>query len=152
MEPTPKRQLPATRSIKKTNRAENLKGRLIRYESLQGIGEWSVKKKFGRLKPGPEDWLVCGRVLGPRGKGLPDLRVSVFDKDLLFDDRLGEAVTDADGQFNILYQTNDFKDLLESKPDLYLKVISEKGKLLFTSEKAIRWQSDRVEYFEIEIR
>ena len=83
---------------------------------------------------------------------MPDLRVIVYDEDLLFDDRLGEAVTDTDGEFYILYHQNDFKDLLESQPDLYIRVTDKKGRVLFTTEKAVRWQSGRVEYFEIEIR
>ena len=83
---------------------------------------------------------------------MPGLRVSVFDKDLLFDDRLGETVTDSDGEFHVLYHQNDFKDLIERQPDLYIKVMNKTGRVLFTTEKAIRWQSDRVEYFEIEMR
>jgi hypothetical protein len=140
------------RSGKKTIKAENIKGRLIKYQSLRGIAGWNAQKEFGRLRPGPEDWLVYGLVLGPGRTGMPNLRVSVFDKDLLFDDRLGEAVTDAHGEFYILYHKNDFKDLFERQPDLYIKVMNKKGKILFTSEKAIRWQSDHVECFEIEIR
>jgi hypothetical protein len=140
------------RSGKKTIKAENLKGRLIKYQSLRGIVGWNVQKEFGRVRPGPEDWLVYGLVLGPDRSGVPNLRVSVFDKDLLFDDRLGEAVTDVDGEFYILYRKSDFKDLFERQPDLYIKVMNRKGKILFTSEKAIRFKSDRVECFEIEIR
>jgi len=80
------------------------------------------------------------------------VNLKFFDKDLLYDDWLGESVTDADGEFYILYHENDFKDLIERQPDLYLKVMNKKGKVLYTSEKAARWQSDRVEYFEIEMR
>jgi len=147
-----KKQRFENRSGKKKLKPEHLKGRLIRYESLPGIVAWSSKQETIRLRPGPDDWLVTGRVVGPGGRGLPDLRISVFDKDLLFDDRLGESVTDANGEFYILYHTNDFEDLFDAQPDLYVKVMNEKGKMLFTSEKAVRWQSDRVEYFEIEIR
>jgi len=147
-----KKQQVENRSGKKNLKPEHLKGRLIRYESLPGIVAWSSKQETSRLRPGPDDWLVIGRVVGPGGRGLPDLRVSVIDKDLLFDDRLGESVTDAKGEFYILYHTNDFEDLFDAQPDLYVKVMNEKGKMLFTSEKAVRWQSDRVEYFEIEIR
>jgi hypothetical protein len=31
-------------------------------------------------------------------------------------------------------------------------VMNRKGKILFASEKSVRWQSNHVEYFEIEIR
>ena len=136
----------------KTIEAEYQKGRLIRYESLPGIEGWKANKKFSRRRLEPEDWLVYGRISRPDGTGMPSLRVSVFDKDLLFDDRLGEAVTDSDGEFHVLYHKNDFKDLIEHQPDVYIKVMNKKGRILFNTEKAVRWQSNRVECFEIEIR
>ena len=128
-----------------------LDGHLMKYESLRGDAAWNANEKFSRIRLGPGDWLVYGRVFRPGGTGIPDLRVSVYDKDLLFDDRLGETVTDSDGDFHVLYHKNDFKDLFENQPDLYIKVINKKGRVLFNTEKAVRWQSNRVEYFEIEI-
>jgi len=50
-----------------------------------GIVGWATKRSFGRIRPDPDDWLVYRRVLRPGGAGMPNLRVSVFDKDLLLD-------------------------------------------------------------------
>lgn len=67
--------------------------------------------------------MVRGRVADKNGQGLAGLTVSVYDKDPLFDDRLGTATTGAQGDFRISYRTEDFQDLIEANPDLYLKVM-----------------------------
>ena len=99
--------------------------------------------------PRREDWYVYGRVSDPDGYGLSNLRVSVYDKDLLFDDRLGEVTTDNRGEFACMFRNKDFKDVFESTPDLYIKVMDKRGKVLYSSESAIRFKSKRVERFEI---
>jgi hypothetical protein len=99
----------------------------------------------------PDAWVVRGRVIDESGKGLAGLTVSVFDKDLIFDDRLGDTKTGADGSFGVTYRTEDFRDLIERKPDIYLKVLDQKGKTLYTSEDSIRYEAGRVEVFEIKI-
>ena len=53
---------------------------------------------------------------------LAGLCVRAFDKDLVKDDFLGEAETDAQGRFDIRFTDADFKDFLETRPDLYLCV------------------------------
>ncbi len=108
--------------------------------------------KFRRIRPRPGEWLVWGKVSGTDGVGIPNLRVNVYDKDLLFDDKLGETITDSDGEFYVRYHESNFKDLFESQPDIYVKVINKKGRILYTSERVVRWRSGRVEYFDIEIR
>ena len=70
-----------------------------------------------------------GRVAEKNGQGLEGLLVSLYDKDLLFDDRLGETLTDASGDFTLVYRTEDFRDLFESKPDIFLKVSDKDGKM-----------------------
>jgi hypothetical protein len=130
---------------------ETLKRRLKESESLHAELKRATRQETKWTVPGPDDWLVYGRVSGPDGLGVSDLRVSVFDKDLIYDDLLGEATTDEDGEFFLVYQQDDFKDLCESEPDIYLKVMDKKGKILYSSHDAIRWQANHVEYFEIRI-
>ena len=100
----------------------------------------------------PRDyWIVRGRVADKSGKGLSGLFVSVYDKDLFFDDRLGQAETDANGNYTLTYRTEDFRDLIERKPDLYLKVIDRQGRSLYVLKGHIWYESGRVETIDIEI-
>ena len=45
------------------------------------------------------------------GRPIAGLRVRAFDKDILFDDKLGVAVTDAKGGFRIDYSQLDFSSI-----------------------------------------
>lgn len=86
------------------------------------------------------------------GLPLQGLRVRAFDKDLLFDDRLGDAVTGADGRFEINYTEAHFRDFNETEPDVYIRVYDPAGeKLLYSTESAIRWNSLVHEQFDVRI-
>jgi hypothetical protein len=61
------------------------------------------------------------------GRPLPGMTVRAYDKDLLFDDFLGEAITDARGSFLIRFSEDDFRDFAELSPDLYLRVHGPTG-------------------------
>lgn len=100
-----------------------------------------------------DTWVVRGRVTDESGKGLglEGLTVSVYDKDLIFHDRLGDPKTDASGNFVVTYHTEDFRDVVECKPDIYLKVLNQKGSMLYSSKKSVRYEAGRVEIFAIEI-
>jgi hypothetical protein len=100
----------------------------------------------------PRDyWVVRGRVTDKAGSSLAGLFVSVYDKDLFFDDRLGQSETDANGNYSLTYRTEDFRDLIERKPDIYIKVIDRQGKTIYTSKGAIRYEAGRDETIDIEI-
>jgi hypothetical protein len=89
------------------------------------------------------------------GKPLAGLQVRAFDKDFLFDDKLGAAVTDANGAYKIFYSSSDFSRLdpdLETVPELYIRVFDAEGKkLLYTTEAAIRKGRFVEERFDIKI-
>jgi len=88
------------------------------------------------------------------GKPLAGLVVKAFDKDLLFDDKLGTATTDASGKFRIDYSSIDFSLLagMETVPELYVRVLDSTGKkVLWTSEKAIRKDPQVEEHYDIKI-
>jgi hypothetical protein len=106
----------------------------------------------GREKQMPVDvWVVKGKVTDESNKGLKGLTVSLYDQDLFFDDALGTTLTNENGNFEIMYRTEAFKLLFEKKPDLYLKILDNKGKKLYTSENKIRPDAGRVEEFIIKI-
>lgn len=88
------------------------------------------------------------------GKPLQGLRVGAFDKDLIFDDKLGVAITDAKGWFRIDYSQLDFSSIFgtETMPELYVTVKDASGKtLLYSSKKAIRKDPQVEERYDIKI-
>ncbi len=97
------------------------------------------------------EWAVRGRVTDEEGKGLGGLTVSLYDKDLIFDDRLGQTETDNNGNYSFNYRTEDFRDLVERKPDIYLKVIDREGRTLYTSKRKIRYEAGRVEIVNAQV-
>lgn len=67
---------------------------------------------------------IHGQVV-ERGSGrlLPHLRVEAWDKDLIFDDLVGSAVTNAQGRFDIDVLPVHYAELcLDRRPDVYFKV------------------------------
>jgi hypothetical protein len=83
--------------------------------------------------------------------GVPGLLVRAWDKDLLFDDLLGTAITNDGGFFEIIYFEEDFRKLFDVKPDVYLSIYAPPGRLLLDSTDAVRFSASKEEYFELEI-
>ncbi|MEK6750440.1 MAG: hypothetical protein AABY83_14770 [Pseudomonadota bacterium] len=84
--------------------------------------------------------------------GLPGLFVKAYDKDLLFDDLLGAATSGADGRFEIVSEMQDFREFFDTKPDIYLKIYDHSGgRLVFSTERGVRWNAGRVETFDVPI-
>jgi len=102
--------------------------------------------------PDPGKWVVKGQVKDASKQGLAGVTVTIYDKELLFDEKLGASVTDEDGHFIVSYRTDDFCDLIEANPDIYLKVMDKDGKTLYSSRKAIQFKARRVEVFDIKIK
>lgn len=86
------------------------------------------------------------------GEPLSGLHVRAYDKDWIFDDKLGETVADASGKFEIAYIEAQYRDLHETQPDIYVRVFAADGKtLLYSSESAVRQEAMVAEHFEIQI-
>ncbi|HKC64492.1 MAG TPA: hypothetical protein VKB86_12695 [Pyrinomonadaceae bacterium] len=121
---------------------------------ITGDVQVCVPPDLSRNEPMPSSdaWIVQGRVTDAQGRGVGGLIVSLYDKDLFFDDRLGETETDAQGNYSLVYYTKDFRDLIERKPDIYLKVLNQKGETLYSSKREIRYESGRVEIINIELK
>jgi len=94
---------------------------------------------------------ITGSVkLAETAAGIPGLYVKAYDKDLLFDDLLGSAVTGPDGRFEIVSEPGDFREFFERKPDIYLRILDRgSGQTLYSSEDRIRWNAGRDERFDI---
>jgi hypothetical protein len=101
---------------------------------------------------GTKRFRIYGQVRGAQSaRGLPGLEIRALDKDLCFDDRLGTAITDKKGQFEIRYDESDFRDFFELKPDIYLQIRAPDGALLYTTEDRVRYEAHDTERFRIEI-
>lgn len=86
------------------------------------------------------------------GSPLPGLFVKSYDKDLLFDDLLGSAITDDRGRFDIVCELSDFRDFFELRPDIYFKVFdSDQETLIHTTRDAVRWGQGRFSEHQIDI-
>lgn len=96
---------------------------------------------------------VSGRVYEiESGSGIPGLIVKAFDKDLIRDDDLGEAFTDSQGNFEIIYNEKDFGGIYEGNPDLYIVVKTpDRYRVLYTNKKNVRHEASINEHFEIAI-
>ena len=75
---------------------------------------------------------VKGRIVDAAGKPLEGVKVNVYDKDLMLDDHLGEAVTAANGKFRVEFTQADYTPLFspgEGRPDIYLKLTDKAGRV-----------------------
>ena len=97
-------------------------------------------------------YTVSGKVYEKESdRPLAGLRIRAFDKDLLFDDVLGSTITDDKGQFQIEYREEDFRELFEHKPDIYIAVYSATGRHITNTKKKVRWGASDNEYFDVAI-
>jgi hypothetical protein len=85
------------------------------------------------------------------GLGVPGVVVVAFDADHNFDDRLGRALTDVDGHYELCYERSAFRDLFEQAPDIYLIIETPAGERLHTTEGATRFDADADERIDVAI-
>ncbi len=86
------------------------------------------------------------------GKGLEGLSVEALDKDLFQDDRVGTAVTDAEGKARIVYDKKNFgDDFWKTRPDLYLQIRNKQGDVIYTTRDSVRTKAAKSEKFVLEL-
>ena len=83
---------------------------------------------------------ILGRVIGRSSQqGVPNARVEAWDRDLLVNDLVGSAVTDAKGVFRMEFDSSYFSELfVDRQPDLFFKVFYE-DKLVASTEDSVLW-------------
>jgi V8-like Glu-specific endopeptidase len=106
-------------------------------------------------KAGKEEIMVfkITGLIKEKESGLPvaGLKVRAYDKDLLWDDLLGTAMTDDQGKFEMDYSSKDFKELFEAQPEIYLIVYAPPRRLLIKTDDSIRAGEKESEHFILEI-
>jgi class 3 adenylate cyclase len=86
------------------------------------------------------------------GRPLAGYRIRVFDKDLIRDDFLGEALCDGEGRFQLRFAPGSSPGLLEGHLDLYLRVIDPQvEREVWSTATEIRKAELDVETFEVEV-
>jgi len=99
----------------------------------------------------PDAWIVRGKVTDEKNDGIQGVTISLYDKDLFFDDVLGTTQTDKDGNYKLIYRTDAFRGLFEKKPDVYVKALDADGRKLFSSRKSIRFNAGKEEIINIKL-
>jgi hypothetical protein len=104
-------------------------------------------------RPGKEggQWVVRGAVVDEKDNPVEGVQVSLFDQDRRYEDRLGAALTDPEGAFELAYTARDFQESADELPDLYLTVKDSQGNTLYTSRASVRFNASRQEVFHIRI-
>jgi hypothetical protein len=86
------------------------------------------------------------------GRPLAGLVVRAYDRDLLLDDLLGYASTDAAGRFSIHFASDRFRELREQRPDVYLRVFDARGtRLLAETRDAVRHDAKLREEYRVRV-
>lgn len=81
---------------------------------------------------------VNGRIIDRNSqKGIPNLQIEAWDKDLIFDDLVGSTITDAEGYFRIEFAETHYREcFLDRQPDLFFKVFRQ-GRLITSTENSV---------------
>ncbi|HTE01997.1 MAG TPA: hypothetical protein VK668_22065 [Mucilaginibacter sp.] len=110
-------------------------------------------KWFCRILTLLDIWVVSGYVTDCVTKQpIPGVRVFAYDVDLIQDDTLGDAYTDLNGKFTIVYPGANFRQTLLSPflnvewpagPDYYFRIESSSGAVLLKEDRVRGRQNDR---------
>jgi hypothetical protein len=109
----------------------------IRIDPLDVLGEYTVS---GIISDARSTRRLC------------NLNVEAWDDDWIFDDILGTDRSDVIGTYLIPFERSTFSsfwDFLEGRPDVYVKIVNDDGRLLATS--SVRDESDRHSSIDVSV-
>ncbi|MBL1278765.1 MAG: hypothetical protein COA33_000710 [Fluviicola sp.] len=86
---------------------------------------------------------ISGKVINYLKMAVTGITIEAWDKDLMFDDYLGSAITNKKGEFTIEFDDSKFKELfLDNCPDVFFKIYKNK-KLIHSTEKDVIINADQ---------
>ncbi|MBD2254376.1 hypothetical protein [Nostoc parmelioides] len=88
----------------------------------------------------PQTFQINGRIIDrSTKKGVANLQIEAWDKDLIFNDLVGSTTTDAEVHFQIEFSQTHYQECFGDRhPDLFFKVFRQ-GRLLTSTENSILW-------------
>lgn len=99
-----------------------------------------------------DDWTVKGTVKDAKtGENLQGVTVKLFGKNIVLEGQTGKSVTDKVGAYVINCHKKDFQKLIDQKTGLYVKVVNQKGSILYISRKKIHFTEGKEEIFNIKV-
>lgn len=89
---------------------------------------------------------IQGKVIDHQTRqGVANLRIEAWDKDLLFDDLVGSAITDEQGAFRMQFDETYFRELfLDRQPDLFFRIFRDDS-LIGSTENSVMWNVETTE-------
>jgi hypothetical protein len=82
---------------------------------------------------------ILGKLTDANKQPIAKLRVEAWDKDMLIDDFVGEAVSDEQGAFTISFTPSRYKELfLDRDPDIYFKIYDGDA-FVCSTENSVLW-------------
>jgi len=111
------------------------------------------EKEFEKIGEESSEFKIYGKIIEKEtGDGISNLIVKAVDKDLIYDDILGEVITDKNGNFEIKYSKEDFKEFfLDKEPDIYLTIKNPGGEVIYTTKTRVVYDALETEEFVIRI-
>ena len=67
--------------------------------------------------------------------------MDILDRARGFDDLLGEVVSGEDGNFQLTYEGKAFQGIFDKRPDIYLRIKMQDGRILHTTENNVRCEA-----------
>lgn len=100
-----------------------------------------------------DEFIIKGRVIDKTtGNGIENITVKAYDKDLIFDDFLGEAITNAKGEFILQFAKKEFFEwIIDKTPDIYLRLYNKEQKLIYSSKNNVLYNVGKETHLDIEL-
>ncbi len=103
-------------------------------------------------EPTREAWVVTGKVVDPKEQPLEGVTVSLYDKEMVFADLLGKTLTDANGEFKMIYGPEAHREIFIKKPAIYIDMLDKLGKVIYRSKEALVPVAGREEKLSVMIK